>query len=99
MTRIYIAGPMTGLPEFNHPLFNATAARLRSYGYEVSNPAENGLPVDSPREMHLRRDIAMLLECEAIYMLPGWKGSAGACLEYQIACELDYVVIYDGAPE
>ena len=38
---VYIAGPMTGIPEFNYPLFNATAKALRATGVEVRNPAEN----------------------------------------------------------
>ena len=38
--KIYIAGPMTGLPELNFPAFHAEAARLRAFGYEVINPAE-----------------------------------------------------------
>ena len=41
MPRIYLAGPMTGLPEFNYPAFHAEAARLRQLGYHVENPAEN----------------------------------------------------------
>jgi len=40
MKKIYLAGPMRGIPEFNFPLFNATAALLRADGYEVFNPAE-----------------------------------------------------------
>ena len=44
MTRVYIAGPMTGLPDFNYPAFNAAAAKLRALGLEVLNPAENPPP-------------------------------------------------------
>jgi len=42
--RIYIAGPMTGLPEFNYPAFNAAAEYLRSLGHHVENPADNPVP-------------------------------------------------------
>ncbi len=38
--RVYIAGPMTGIPHFNFPLFNAVADKLRAQGHEVFNPAE-----------------------------------------------------------
>ena len=42
--RVYIAGPMTGLPAFNYPAFHAAAATLRQAGYVVENPAENEPP-------------------------------------------------------
>lgn len=48
--RIYLAGPMTGLPEFNYPAFHAEAARLRGLGYQVENPADHGVKV--PRTSH-----------------------------------------------
>lgn len=38
--RIYVAGPMRSVPEFNFPAFNAAAAMLRAQGHEVFNPAE-----------------------------------------------------------
>lgn len=40
MKRVYLAGPMRGIPEFNFPAFHAAAAQLRAEGYEVFNPAE-----------------------------------------------------------
>lgn len=42
--KLYIAGPMTGVPEFNIPLFDRVARQLRTHGYDVVSPAE----LDSP---------------------------------------------------
>lgn len=88
LPKLYVAGPMTGLPEYNYPAFDAAAAALRQAGYQVVNPAEDGLPLDAPWEHHLRLAIAKLMSCQAVATLPGWHRSKGAQLEVHNALAL-----------
>lgn len=80
MIRIYLAGPCTGLPEFNYPAFHAEAARLRQLGYHVENPAENAAPACGTWAGYMRLALAQLVTCETIALLPGWLASRGANL-------------------
>lgn len=43
-TRWYLAGPMSGVPQFNIPKFDTIATKLRADGFTVISPAE----LDSP---------------------------------------------------
>ena len=85
MKRIYIAGPMTGLPEFNYPAFNAEAARIRALGYHVENPAENPAPENGAWEDYMKMALRQMLMCDTVAMLPGWGKSKGALIEYNLA--------------
>ena len=87
--RVYLAGPMTGFPEFNYRAFNAEAARLRSLGYRVENPAENPLPAEAPWHQCMRAAIRHLVVCDVVATLPGWDKSPGAQLEVYLADRLE----------
>ena len=86
MKRIYISGPMTGLPEKNFPAFNAEANRLRALGFDVVNPVDV-TPNEAELTWHecMRSDLAALLTCDTLALLDGWQQSSGAHLEMHVA--------------
>jgi hypothetical protein len=92
MTRLYLAGPMSGVKDFNFPAFHEAAKRLRAEGYEVLNPAEN--PEQPSWAGYMRQAIAQLVTADAIAMLPGWERSRGARREHSIACDLEMPISY-----
>ncbi|NLF01127.1 MAG: DUF4406 domain-containing protein [Anaerolineales bacterium] len=84
--RIYIAGPMTGLPEWNFPAFFAAAEALRAGGYEPVNPAEAfGGDTTRTHQEYMREACRQLATCQGILLLDGWRESKGAVFEAGIA--------------
>lgn len=92
--RLYLSGPMTGLKNFGHDIFNLNAAFLRDAGWSVFSPAEMdlklGIDISGPisEEQYqdlMRNDYRALTECSAIAFLPGWENSRGAKLESDFA--------------
>ena len=69
--RGYISGPMTGIPDYNFPAFNAAAADLAAAGHDVVNPADNGADESKSWADYLREDIRLVLDCDAVALLPG----------------------------
>ncbi|WP_295855250.1 DUF4406 domain-containing protein [uncultured Xylophilus sp.] len=96
--RVYIAGPMSGYPELNFPAFHAAAAALRAEGHHVENPAEINADPSAQWLDCMRMDIARLVTCDAVFLLPGWERSRGALVEQTLAAGLGLPVLYaDGA--
>lgn len=92
--KIYISGPISGLPlETVYNNFTNVEAQLLEQGYEVVNPLNNGLPTTATWEEHMRADLRLLLDCDAIYMLEGWEKSRGARIEYALAVDFKMVVM------
>ncbi len=96
--RIYIAGPMTGLPDFNYPAFNAAAKLLRDMGHTVLNPAENPAPRCGTWSGYMRMALAQLVQVDCVVLLPGWAESRGALLERSVAQALGIDLAHFGNP-
>ncbi len=101
----YISGPMTGIADHNFPAFTEAAAERRDTGWFILSPTEfDDGDTTRKHEYYMRRDVMELLDLEkhfannhtnvsqrlAIFMLPGWENSKGACVEVHVASVLGF---------
>lgn len=101
--KIYLAGPMTGLPEYNYPEFESTTATLRKHGWDVVSPVEIARDMGYSRDLinsdHavffnlMRAEKEALMDCDAIMLLEGWERSKGTRAELQLALSYNMEVI------
>jgi hypothetical protein len=92
--KLYISGPVSGMPGLNKDAFNAAEIQLDAAGHSVINPIKNGLPDDAPWVDHMRADIKMLMDCDGVAYLPGWENSRGAKIEIELARALGFPVLH-----
>ena len=81
--KLYISGPITGTANYEEN-FAAVERALRMHGYIVVNPCKirhHG----TEWEDYMKKDIATLLTCDGVALLPNWINSRGAKLEVHIA--------------
>lgn len=91
--KVYIAGPMTGLPDFNYPAFFAAARDLTERGHEPINPARaEGRKGCKSWQDYMRAALRDLADADGVAMLPGWHDSRGAVIEFHLAHDLGLVV-------
>ncbi len=95
--KIYLAGPMRGLPDFNFPEFHKYAALLRAEGHEVFNPAELGLSQSDMRAILAVELDWICREADAVALMPGWSESLGARAEAALARALNLKLM--GVPD
>ena len=82
--KIYLSGPISGYDiDERKAVFSNAAEKLTSKGYEVFNPIESIVPKSYSE--YIRYDLKQLLDCDAIYLLNGWRDSEGCRIESQVA--------------
>lgn len=92
--KVYISGAISNRdPDEVRKDFERVEKLLSSLGWEVVNPLANGLTDAHTWEEHMRADLHLLLECDKVAMLPGWRESKGARLEVFVATELGMEVM------
>ena len=91
----YISGKISGLPTDQVTAkFQQAEQQIRAFGYEPVNPINNGLGSEASWNEHLVADIALLLECDAIYLLKDWGDSRGSRIEANIAEECGLQIVH-----
>ena len=94
MEKIYISGKITDNANYKAQ-FSSVEKHLQDLGYSVINPARLELPDGATWADYMRHDIKLLCDCDAIYMLHGWRESAGAKIEHKLARDLGMKIIYE----
>lgn len=102
---IYISGGITGVKNWQDVFMAAEKdlilhlhARLFIFNpVKISKDLERSIKVNTGKMPgytdYMREDIKILARCNAICMLPGWKRSKGARLEYRIAKILNMQIL------
>lgn len=88
-TRAYVAGPMTGIPEYNYPAFYQAKDLLLELGLVPVIPPElcpfeEGLNYTD----YFKADVEGMLTCQIQVLLPGWTQSPGARAEMTLAAAM-----------
>lgn len=96
--KVYISGPITGHDTYRDD-FHQAEKQLNDRGILTGNPAANDLGDNATWLDYMRYDLAQLLACDAIYMLPGWAKSRGATIEHDLARSLGLPIIEGSAGE
>ena len=90
-TKIYIAGKITGDPEYKAK-FEAAADEYKKKGYTVLNPS--WMPQGMQPADYMRICFAMIDTADVVVFLPDYLYSSGAMLEHQYACYVDKCIKY-----
>ncbi len=93
--KVYLAGPMSGYPMYNFPMFDSYRNYLLLRGYEVISPADLDRAAGWDPEKHpanppdardcAKRDVEAICKCDAIFVMPGYKDSRGCTMELAVA--------------
>ncbi|MBF6607756.1 MAG: DUF4406 domain-containing protein [Flavobacterium sp.] len=96
MTKIYIAGKVTGenLAECRYK-FAVMQESLENRGFEVVNPMEVVKDPATPWQDAMDLCFAALAECDAIYMMPCSVHSKGAQLELEYALDKNFLIYHE----
>ena len=97
---VYLSAPISGFDiDERRATFERVENELKKLGYKVLSPMKNGLSQDEPTSRHMKRDIILLLQADAIFLMTGWNRSAGCLTELNVATACGLDVWFEGLSE
>ena len=92
--KVYISGKISGIPtEQVKEKFARAEEQIRAIGHEPVNPLNNGQPASAPWRQQMKASLAMMFDCDAVYLLTDYLFSRGARVEAFAASEAGMVVM------
>ena len=91
MIKVYIAGKITGDPNYREK-FAEAAEKIKDAGNIPLNPAE--LPAGMTAADYMRICFAMIDICDWVCFLPDWEASPGARLEMEYCRYIDKLTFF-----
>lgn len=84
--KVYISLPISGhdIEEVKAKCEEAKEVLIKN-GHVPVSPLDLVMDYNAPYSEHMGKDIAAVLECDAVMFMPGWTKSLGCRLEYQAA--------------
>ena len=98
--KIYICGPITGLPNGNKKAFLKAEKKLKKLNYKPINPRRLVGKTEGKLEKEydyyaLKKSLQLFLKTNIIYVLKGWVKSKGAVIEHNLALDMNYEIYYE----
>lgn len=93
--KCYISIPITGrdIDEVKREI-DSLKHVLRNNEYIPIFPLDREVDFDATHEQHMREDIKLLLDCDAILMARNWEHSVGCRAELNVALACGIKIIY-----
>lgn len=98
---VYIAGPITGIPNDNREAFYEAQKILELLGFAVINVFEIQKGQDMSKWTwinYILFDLPYLAQCDLVFFLKGWEKSYGAIIEMLVAFKLGKDIAFEENP-
>ena len=98
--KVYIAGPVSMIQDYNRPAFEKAKSELIALGYDAISPSDVADELDKGEHVahkwidYMRECIKRLVDCDRIYLLDNWHASRGAKIEWNLARDLGIEPLY-----